>query len=71
MLKSYTIRQKNEEDKFVISNLVDDIKINGLIDPIFIRIHKNGNIVIKDGKHRFLALKKLGCKKVPITMVPL
>ena len=45
--------------------LVDDIKVNGINEPIKY-VKYNGEMYVVDGHHRLLAAKKLGLTDVPI-----
>ena len=50
--------------------LVDDIKANGIQEPIKYVMY-NGEMYVVDGRHRLLAAKKLGITDVPIEEVKL
>ena len=50
--------------------LVDDIKVNGIQEPIKYVEH-NGQMYVVDGQHRLLAAKRLGITEVPIERVDL
>ena len=50
--------------------LVDDIKVNGIQEPIKYVEH-NGQMYVVDGHHRLLAAKRLGITEVPIERVDL
>ncbi len=50
--------------------LMDDIKMNGIQEPIKY-VEYNGRMYVVDGHHRLLAAKKLGLTEVPIEKVDL
>ncbi len=50
--------------------LMDDIKMNGIQEPIKY-VEYNGKMYVVDGHHRLLAAKKLGLTEVPIEKVDL
>ncbi len=43
-----------------------DIEINGIINPIFIGVEKDGSVYIYEGNHRVQAAKTLGLSEVPV-----
>ena len=45
---------------------LDDIKKNGMQEPIWISVKKDGQVVISEGNHRREAAKQLGLKTVPV-----
>ena len=50
--------------------LMDDIKVNGIQEPIKY-VEYNGQMYVVDGHHRLLAAKRLGLTEVPIEKVDL
>jgi ParB family chromosome partitioning protein len=50
---------ESEEDETGISDLANDIKQNGLINPITVRLDNNNKYEIIAGQRRFLAIKLL------------
>jgi hypothetical protein len=58
------------KSKTQMTNLVDDIKTNGITDPIAI-VKENGLNYIVDGHHRYFAAKILGIDNVPTIQVKL
>jgi hypothetical protein len=52
------------------SALVDDIKVNGIQEPIKY-VKYNGEMYVVDGHHRLLAAKKLGITVVPVKEITL
>ena len=50
--------------------LMDDIKVNGIQNPIKY-VEYNGQMYVVDGHHRLLAAKRLGLTEVPIEKVDL
>jgi len=55
---------ESEEDETGISDLANDIKQNGLINPITVRLDNNNKYEIIAGQRRFLAIKLLQKKFV-------
>lgn len=51
-----------------ISELADDIRIRGLDNPLIVRKMPDGNYQIIAGHNRFLAIKKLGWTRVPVSV---
>lgn len=51
-----------------ISELADDIRIRGLDNPLIVRKIPDGNYQIIAGHNRFLAIKKLGWTRVPVSV---
>ena len=58
------------KSKTQMTNLVDDIKANGITDPIAI-VKENGLNYIVDGHHRYFSAKILGIDNVPTIQVTL
>ncbi|MEM3151738.1 MAG: ParB N-terminal domain-containing protein, partial [Candidatus Bathyarchaeia archaeon] len=55
-----------ELDETVVKELMDSIKINGLLQPIMVRPIEAGiGYEIIFGLHRFEAVKRLGLKLIP------
>ena len=54
----------NQDDESNLETLTNDIKINGLINPLSVR-KINNNYEIYAGQRRYLALKNLNWKEVP------
>ena len=56
----------SEEDETGITDLSNDIKVNGLINPITVRVSdkKDGTYEIIAGQRRFLAIRLLGRKTI-------
>lgn len=48
-----------------MNTLIDDIKANGIQEPIKY-VEYDGQMYVVDGHHRLLAAKKLGLTEVPI-----
>lgn len=46
--------------------LVDDIRKNGVKDPVFILKDPNTNAIISEGNHRLRAAREAGLKNVPV-----
>lgn len=53
------------QDDEYISSLAEDIKENGLDNPLIVRKLENDKFDLICGRHRFLALKKLNENKIP------
>jgi len=47
---------------------LEDIKKNGIKEPILIFVNKDGSIVIGEGNHRIQAAKQLGLEYVPVVV---
>ena len=58
------------EQEFSIDKLVDNIKINGIQEPIKY-VEYNGQMYVVDGHHRLLAAKKLGLTEISVEKVDL
>jgi len=56
--------------QFRMQQLIDDIKVNGVREPIKY-VEYNGSKYIVDGHHRYFAAQKLGISQVPIEKVTL
>lgn len=53
---------------FELQKLADDIRKNGLNDPLI--VERNGDFYkVIDGNHRFIVLKMLGWKEIPCFVV--
>lgn len=52
-----------------IKNLREDIKKNGITEPIEIYKKKDGTFAIENGNHRLKIAQELGIKEVPVKMV--
>lgn len=48
------------------NNFLEDIKQNGILDPIAIDVEKDGSIKIYEGNHRVQAALQLGLQSVPV-----
>ena len=55
----------------IYPGLEEDIRINGIKEPIEIRIREDGSMIVWDGLHRLAIAKKLGIESVPVIMVPM
>ena len=51
--------------------LLDDIKRNGIKEPINIRVRKDGSQIVWDGLHRLAIAIKLNLKTVPVIYTPM
>ena len=51
--------------------LLEDIKLNGIQEPIEIRVREDGSQIVWDGLHRLAIAVKLGIKDVPIIFSPM
>ncbi|HEC62072.1 MAG TPA: hypothetical protein ENI27_07445 [bacterium] len=51
--------------------LEEDIRQNGIREPIEIRIREDGSMIVWDGLHRLSIAKKIGLEYVPVILVPM
>ena len=49
--------------------LLEDIKQNGIKEPIEIRVRKDGSKIVWDGLHRLAIAVRLGIKDIPIIFI--
>lgn len=52
-----------------ISKLTEDIKRNGIVKPIEVKINNDGSIEVVDGNHRLSIAKEIGLKEIPVKYV--
>jgi hypothetical protein len=50
--------------------LVEDIRKNGLKNPITLNQDANGNLAVGDGHHRYVAARHLGFTHIPAIVLP-
>jgi len=58
----------SEEDETGITDLANDININGLINPITVRLNNNKYEIIA-GQRRYLAMKQLNKTHIPCNIL--
>lgn len=46
--------------------LLEDIRLNGIKEPIEIRVREDGSLIIWDGLHRLAIAVKLNLESVPV-----
>lgn len=51
--------------------LEEDIRQNGIKEPIEIKIREDGSLIVWDGLHRLAIAVRLGIESVPVIMVPM
>ena len=49
--------------------LLEDIKKNGIQEPIEIRVRKDGSKIVWDGLHRLAIAVRLGIKDIPVIFI--
>ena len=49
--------------------LLEDIKKNGIKEPIEIRVRKDGSKIVWDGLHRLAIAVRLGIKDIPVIFI--
>ena len=49
--------------------LLEDIKKNGIQEPIEIRVRKDGSKIVWDGLHRLAIAVRLGIKDIPVLFI--
>jgi len=59
---------KAENDAPSWRRLLYGIAKNGIANPVLVYKHRNGNIILTKGKHRFIAAIRLGLKTMPVIM---
>ena len=52
-------------------DLEEDIRQNGIKEPIEIKIREDGSLIVWDGLHRLAIAVRLGIESVPVIMVPM
>jgi len=58
--KGLTYNREENESDVDISDLEEDIRLNGQIEPGYVRINPNGLLQIEQGWRRYITCKKLG-----------
>ena len=51
--------------------LLEDIKLNGIKEPIEIRVRPDGSLIVWNGLHRLAIAKKLNLRTVPVLFIPM
>ena len=51
--------------------LLEDIRLNGIKEPIEIRVRENGSKIVWDGQHRLAIAVKLNLECVPVIFLPM
>ena len=51
--------------------LLEDIRLNGIQEPIEVRVRKDGSQIVWDGLHRLVIAQKLGIKEIPVIYSPM
>lgn len=51
--------------------LLEDIRLNGIREPIEIRVREDGSQIVWDGLHRLAIAKKLGIEEIPVIYSPM
>ena len=60
--------QDNIKGNDYINRLTDDIKANGIKEPIILQIY-SGLALVDEGNHRLCIARKLGLEKVPVKVI--
>jgi len=55
----------------ISDKLLEDIKQNGIQEPIEIRVRGDGSQVVWDGLHRLVVAQKLGIEDIPVIYSPM
>lgn len=63
------VEHQRKPSNYHTNHLISSIERIGFIVPLVVS-EKNGNYVILDGQHRFLAAQKLELKELPVIIVP-
>ena len=51
--------------------LLEDIRLNGIREPIEIRVREDGSQIVWDGLHRLVIAQKLGIEDIPVIYSPM
>ncbi len=51
--------------------LLEDIRLNGIREPIEIRVREDGSQIVWDGLHRLVIAQKLGIEEIPVICSPM
>jgi len=51
--------------------LEEDIRQNGIKEPVEIKIREDGSLIVWDGLHRLAIANRLGIQSVPVIIVPM
>jgi ParB family chromosome partitioning protein len=63
------VEHQRKPSNYHVNHLISSIERVGFIVPLVV-VEKNGEYVILDGQHRFLAAKKLELRELPVIIVP-
>ncbi len=55
----------------VNDKLLEDIRLNGIQEPIEIRVREDGSQIVWDGLHRLVVAQKLGIEEIPVIYSPM
>jgi hypothetical protein len=61
---------KAATEYYVRPELIEDIRKNGLKNPITLNQDANGNFAVGDGHHRYIAAQRLGFTHIPAIVLP-
>ena len=53
----------------VDDKLLEDIRLNGIQEPIEIRVREDGSQIVWDGLHRLAIAVRLGIKDIPVIFI--
>lgn len=68
--KLSVISHQRKPSSYHVKHLSNSIERIGFIVPLIVVEDKEGNYIIIDGQHRFLACRELGIREVPVIVVP-
>jgi ParB family chromosome partitioning protein len=63
------VEHQRKPSNYHVAHLISSIERVGFIVPLVV-VERNGEYVILDGQHRFLAAQKLELKELPVIVVP-
>ncbi len=58
-----------KDEKEYLAKLTEQIKKEGITEPIVIRIREDGSHILWDGIHRFIVAQDLGIKNIPVRFI--
>ena len=57
------------DETHYMAKLTEDIKREGITEPIVIRVRDDGSKIVWDGLHRLAVAEKLGIEEIPVIYI--